>query len=224
MANDLSRADKISATMKARGLNNFAKWQAKMKAEGKMKSDYPTFEKNGDLAELIGVVLGDGHIYSFPRTEELSIFSNSNNPGFIKRYSDLVEKIFSRKPVLRDHHGGGNCTRIRIYEKHISKRLGIPVSPRGPKTIVVPGWIFRNKNYIVRYLRGLYEAEGCFCYHPATSTHKALFSNRNVSMLSNVETLLSKLGFHPHKGRYMIQLSRKEEVARFKDLIEFRKY
>jgi len=43
-------------------------------------------------------------------------------------------------------------------------------------------------------------------------------------MLENVFRLVSKIGFHPHKSRDMIQLSRKEEVLKFLDLIEFRKY
>jgi hypothetical protein len=57
--------------------------------EGKIISSYPTFVKNGDLAELIGVTLGDGHICVYPRTEELRIISNANNSGFIKRYKKI---------------------------------------------------------------------------------------------------------------------------------------
>ena len=74
-------------TFKARKIDNFKEWREKMKKMGKIPSDYPSFKKNGDLAELIGVILGDGHIAKFPRTEALTIFSNSNNVGFIKRYS-----------------------------------------------------------------------------------------------------------------------------------------
>lgn len=66
----------------------------------KRKVIYTEPTKDGDLAELIGVVLDDGHIAAFPRTEELSIFSN---------------KI--------------GCIRIRIYQKHIQARLGVPFSP-----------------------------------------------------------------------------------------------
>ena len=88
---------KISDTMKLRGINNFKNWMDRMRTEGKIKSEYSPFKKDGDLAELIGVILGDGHIRPYPRTEELSIFSNSNNPGFVERYATLVEKIFGKK-------------------------------------------------------------------------------------------------------------------------------
>jgi intein/homing endonuclease len=214
---------KISDTMKRRKIDNFSAWRTRMRAEGKLKSHYPEFKKDGDLAELIGVVLGDGHIWKFPRTEELSIFSNSNNPGFVERYSKLVEKVFDKQPALTVH-SGTNCIRIRIYQKNISARLGVPMSPRGKLRIVVPRWVLKDREFIVRYLRGLYEAEGSFCIHKATYTYKFLFSNRNTSMLSNVSTLLKKLGFHPHTSHDQVQLSRKKEVLQAKELIQFRKY
>ena len=209
--------------MKDRKLDNFKMWRDKMKAEGKIKSEYSDLRKDEDLAELMGVVLGDGHIRPYPRTEELSIFSNSNNPGFINRYSLLVEKLFCKKSTITKH-SGENCTRIRIYEKHISSRLGVPFSPRGELKIRVPAWISSNKNYIVSYLRGLYEAEGSHSVHEPTCTYKVQFSNRNISMLDNVFKLVSKLGFHPHRSKYMIQISRKAEVFEFLELIKFRNY
>src|SRR3989344_4145337 len=84
---------KISDTMKERKIDNFKVWRDRMKAEGKIKSEYLPFKKDGDLAELIGVVLGDGHICSYARTEELRIISNSNNPGFVDRYAKIAEKV-----------------------------------------------------------------------------------------------------------------------------------
>ncbi len=214
---------KTSQTMSAREINNFAKWREKMKKSGKIRSKYPEFKKNGDLAELIGVILGDGHIRKFPRTEELSIFSNSNNPGFIKRYAKLVEKIFDKKPALT-HHGSKNCTRIRVYQKHIASRLDLPYSPRGKLKIVIHDWILENKQYIVRYLRGLYEAEGSFSIHKRTYTHKFFFANRNSSMLSNVNMLMRGLGFHTNRASAYIQISRKADVYRAMELLQFRKY
>jgi len=196
-----------------------------MKATGKIKTSYPSLRKNGDLAELIGVVLGDGHICVYPRSEELRLISNSNNPGFIKRYALSMEKIFKKKPYVISSRFT-NSTKIGFYEKFISKRLGISSGARKNLKIVIPNWIFQSKRYMIRYLRGLYEAEGSHCIHLPTSTYKLFFSNKNQSMLNNVFTLLGKLGFHPHmsKKHYSVQLSKKEEVLRAIKLMEFRKY
>ncbi len=215
---------KISETFRKKKLDNFKEWRDRMKRLGKIKSDYPAFRKNGDLAELIGVVLGDGSIGVFPRTESLAIFSNSNNSGFIKRYSKLIEKIFHKKPRLTKHGKNTNCIRIRLYEKKISKRLNIPTGKRKDLKIVIPSWILKNKKYLKRYLRGLYEAEGSFCVHKPTYTYKFLFSNRNESLLRNVHKGLEILGFHPHTSKNQIQVSKKKEVYEVKNLIKFRQY
>ncbi len=214
---------KISDTMKAKKLDNFKIWRNRMKIEGKIKSEYLPFKRDGDLAELVGVVLGDGHICSYARTEELRIISNSNNPGFVARYAKIIEKVFNKKPYVRNS-GQSNSIRIGIYEKNISDRLKIPSGARKHLKVAVPIWILKNRKYIVRYLRGLYEAEGSFCIHKPTYTYKFLFSNKNETMLNNVHFLMKKIGFHPHKSINQIQISKKVEVFGAVEVLGFRKY
>jgi len=213
---------KISATFKNKKIDNFASWRREMRSKGEWS--YSALPRNGDTAELIGVVLGDGHIEQFPRTQSLAIFSNANNPGFVKRYSDLLRTLFCKEPHVAQSQKFVNCIRIRIYQNNISQRLGIPTGKRRWIQTEIPPWIKKDKKLLVRYLRGLYEAEGSFCVHKPTSTYKLLFANRNDSLLNNVFKALQILGFHPHASQYKIQISRKEEVYRCKNLIEFRQY
>lgn len=215
---------KMVATFKRKKIDNFAGWRKKMIQRGRIKTKFPHFQKSGDLAELFGVVLGDGHIQKFPRTEGLTIACNSNNRGFINRYSRLVARLFDKKPYIAKVSKEKNCIRIRIYQKAISKRLKIPTGNRSHIRIRTPKWIIENKEYLKRYLRGLYEAEGSFCIHRPTYTYKFLFSNRNKSLLRSVYQGLTILGFHPHKSKYKIQISREKEVFQVKNLIKFRQY
>ena len=92
------RSKHISDTFRKKKIDNFKKWRDEMKRLG-MFPNYVPFIKSKDLAEYIGVLLGDGYISSFPRTERLIIVGNSNNSGFINHYSFLTEKIF--KKLLR---------------------------------------------------------------------------------------------------------------------------
>jgi len=215
---------KISKTFKKKRIDNFAKWRERMIKLGRIRINYPPLKQDGDLAELIGVVLGDGHIERFPRTEILTIACNSNNLGFINRYARLITKLFHKPSYIAKVNQSGSCTRIRIYQKQISRRLGIPTGNRSEREISIPRWILKNRNFLLRYLRGLYEAEGSFCVHKPTYTYKFLFSNRNESLLRNVYRGLKILGFHPHISKYKIQISKKEEVYKIRDLIQFRQY
>lgn len=209
--------------MRRKSIDNFAQWRKQARHSGLVKSTYPTFRKNGDLAELTGVILGDGNIGVFPRSEVLRIVANANNQGFIDRYTRLVEKAFRKKPHVKKRTYS-EAVNITVYEKFISKRLLIPSGARGNILIQVPDWIVKNKEMTIRFLRGLYEAEGSYSVHTPTYTYKMFFSNKNLSLLDIVFRLVKGLGFHPHRSADKIQISRKEEVQKFKNLIEFRRY
>jgi len=214
---------KISETMRSRRVDNFKTWRERMKKRGKIKSVYEPFEKNGDLAELIGVVLGDGHIRAFPRCECLRIVGSGNNLGFTRRYSTLIERVFGKKPtVIR--RSNSNAFNISIYEKHIAERLKIPTGSRHDYNFILPVWIREKPDHTIRFLRGLYEAEGSMHFHAGTYTHKFLFSNANPALLDTVFRYVTKLGFHPHRSRFKIQVSRKIEVQKLANLLQFRRY
>lgn len=194
-----------------------------MKLIGQIPSRYPPLDRNGELAEYIGVVLGDGNIGKFPRTERIIITANSNNQGFIDRYSIMTRRIFKKAPTVSKVKNK-NCVRISLYQNKISSRLGIPCGNRANLKFELPRWIKRNKKNCVGFLRGLYEAEGSFCIHLPTSTYKLLFSNKNESLLSIVQEILADLGFTTNRSSYKVQVSRKDEVFKLKNLLHFRAY
>lgn len=214
---------RISQTMRLRKVDNFEKWRNKARRSGLLKSEYAPLEKNEDLAELIGVILGDGHICAHARCESLRITGNFSNKEFTKRYATLTQRVFGKNPVVAKVKTT-NAVTITIYEKHISTRLGIPSGNRSKLEYKLPIWIRKNKQYTLRFLRGLYEAEGSECHHEATFTHKLFFTNHNPSLLLLVAKLIQKLGFTTNIYKYNVQVSRKKEVQDLINLLEFRNY
>ncbi len=207
--------------MKSKRVDNFKAWRDRMKSDGKM-SIRPLL-KNGDLAELIGLTLGDGSIHSYERTEGLRIVLPLKRPDTVSHYAQLVELVFGKKPsvIMRK---SAKCIDLRLYQKDISTRMGIPVGARGRVMFSLPSWIAKEPLFVIRYLRGLYEAEGSLCVHIPTYTHKLIFTNLNISLLNIVFEALTSLGFHPHRTQEDIQLSRKVEVNKAVALLKFRQY
>lgn len=218
-----ARARKISLTMRTRKLDNFRQWRDAQKQKGLIKSEYPPLRRNGDLAELIGCVLGDGHIHKHERCDSLRITGNYSNKGFTRHYANLISKVFDKEPTVKKVRAT-NAVTITIYERHISKRLRIPHGDRGNLNYQLPTWIKRSKQFKIRFLRGLYEAEGSECHHPPTSTHKLFFANRNPALLTLVANLVQELGFRTNTYRYNVQVSRQLEVQNLANLLEFRHY
>lgn len=177
----------------------------------------------GDLAECIGAVLGDGYIGAHARTEVLRIACNYNNPGFIQRYAHLIEILFEKKPSVKKRKTA-NCVDIVIYQNGIAHRLGLATGAKTHRPFSLPDWIKNNPEYQIRFLRGLFETDGYHAVHLPTYTYKFIFSNVNQSLLETVYMLLCGFGFHPSISEKMVQLSRKTEVSRAVELLQFRKY
>jgi len=217
------RVMRISRTMKNRGIDNFKRWRDEAKRTGLIKSNYPELSKDGDLAELIGVVLGDGNITSFPRCECLRITGDAAKPEFVYRSVELVRKVFNKESTVAKVKAS-NAMTVTIYEKYISDRLGIPCGSRAKLQYLLPDWIQNERTYRIRFLRGLYEAEGSLCHHEPTSTHKLFFANNNPHLRALVSGLVTDLGFRTNVSGNKVQVSRKQEVQDLVNLLEFRHY
>lgn len=212
---------KTSHTFITNKIDNFSVWR---KRQLKLRpKEYFACKHNGDLAELLGVVLGDGYIGQHERTQVLRIVSNSNNQGFIERYSQLVDKVFAKTPSVISRKTS-QCVNITIYQKGIAERLHLQTGAKTHRIFILPEWIAVSRAYKIRFLRGLYETDGCLAHHEKTYTHKFIFSNVNQSLLDLVFVLLCELGFHPTKTKINVQLSRKEEVVQASRLLKFRLY
>jgi len=208
---------KISATMRVRNIDNFKQWRDQHAVA------YASLPRNGDLAEYIGVVLGDGNIERFPRTERIVIVGDAKKMGFVYHYAELTEKLFQKTPTIKKAKSS-NAVRISLYQKFISERLGIPTGNKFGLAYELPQWIEVNEEYLVRFLRGLFEAEGSLSIHLPTCTYNFAFTNYNKYLLDIVARSLIKLEFHPEVRHNAIRIRRKAEVERLKNLLHFREY
>ena len=214
---------RISETFRRGKIDNFKRWRTEARKQGLIPSGYPRFKHTKDLAFLTGMILGDGSIYVYPRTEGLRIALGTDKPKLWRYVAKVVQEVFQKSPTVCKVKGSA-CMTVTLYEKEISRRLDIPSGDRGKVKIVLPQWILEGNAMLIACLKGLYEAEASFNVHRPTSTYKLIFSNRNDSLLKIVENGLRKLGFHPHASQYKVQVSRKNEVYGLKELLSFREY
>jgi len=218
-----SSVEKISKTFKSRKIDNFKNWRNKARKLGLIPDSYLVFRHNSDLAFLIGLTLGDGNIGIFPRTECLRIVLGTDKPLLIKYARQIIKSVVGKEPSVIKRTGV-NCCNVTVYQKKLSKRLGIPSGPRKYLKILLPDWIWKRKIFLLNALRGLFEAEGSFSIHEQTYTYNLSFSNTNISLLNEVQKALTFLGFHPERRQNAVRLRRKIETFNFVSLIGFRKY
>lgn len=215
---------KMAKTFKEKGIDNFAGWRKMARRIGRYPFiKHPPLKHNENSAYLIGMILGDGHIQKLERAESLRITLGTDKPLLWQHTARVVKMIFNKNPhIYRPPYS--NCVVIGICRKDLSKNLQIPTGARKELEIHLPNWIWQNKIYLVSCLKGLFEAEGSFSIHLPTCTYNLQFSNKNFSLLNEVENALVKLGFRPERRTNSVRLRKKEESLRFANLISFRKF
>ena len=211
---------RLSNTLRNQREWNFTKWQRKNR---KQCAIYKELVKDKNLAELIGVILGDGNLNKHPATENLRITCNSNDKGYIKYIANLITKVFYKAPSVRKRNDE-NAVSIDLYQCKISDRLNLPCGNKIKNNVGVPAWVFFNEGYIVRCLKGLFETDGCFHEDKDNHTRVIEFKNNCTKLREDVYNALLRLGFSPQLGSNYVRLAKKKEVYRFKELIDFRNY
>ena len=187
------------------------------------KIKYKRLLRDSRLAELMGIILGDGNLYKHPRTENLRITCNASELGYIRHIAKLIDCVFSKTPSVIKRNDE-NAVTINLYQGNICKRLGLPDGNKIINDVGVPAWVITNRKYQIKCLKGLFETDGCFQKDESNYAQYIEFKNNCKRLKSDAYKMLSGLGLNPQRGSNYVRLARKEEVNRFIKLIAFRKY
>jgi len=212
---------RLSNVLKAKKEWNFSEWQKDRNKQPAIS--YKELLRNESLAELIGIILGDGNLNKHPRTENLRITCNSKDTGHINHISSLIAEVFYKTPSMRKRNEE-NAVSIDLYQCKISERLNIPCGDKIRNNVGIPLWIFSNKEYVLKCLKGLFETDGCFHEDRKNHTRCIEFKNNCRKLREDVYKSLVMFGFKPQFGSNYIRLAKKIEVYRFREAIDFRNY
>lgn len=184
-------------------------------------------KKNKQLAELVGIILGDGSFYVKLPMAELDIAFNIYEEDYIKYVKNLLESIIKTK-VYKKYQIKQHCLHLRICKRTIVLAL-LKVSIIKPgskiiKKVKIPKWILSKKDLLKYCLRGLIDTDGSVFRMSQKDANRARisFKNKNNFLLNQVRNSFIKLGFHPSNITYnQIFLSRKEDIRRYCNEIGF---
>lgn len=199
-----------------------------------------TPELDSDLAEFVGVLLGDGSIgrYECHAGKKIKIQhrvkvtgdAREDLPYFTDFLFPLMTKLFGKKPLLRFKRKERTVELIyfgkELYEFLIE--LGMASSPKRNRAIIPP-FIF-EKNLDVYFLRGLFDTDGCLVFD---KQHRDVhyYPRVEIKMLpcpmrDQLLSMLSKLGFRhitstqPNES-LRIQMNGNEIIDRWMDIVKF---
>ena len=188
-------------------------------------------EKNEDLAELWGIMLGDGNITRIKEykvgTYNINVTGHSvlDKDYLLKFVIPLGERIFGVR-ARSYYFKNSNAMRIIFHGRKIVdffEKEGYMAGDKIRNKSTIPSWINENPRFLVACLRGLLDTDGSFYKLTNQSSHQVCFTNKNPILLRDVRDAFISLGIGCSKitKEKDIVITRRSEIAKFYKLISF---
>lgn len=206
------------------------KWYAWWKKEGKFKTNSIVRSlfinippKSIELAEFIGIVLGDGGITKKQVTITIHKIDDQCYAEYIKK---LIKKLFLVSPA---HYTRKNVSNIVISRSELVKsllKMGLCVGNKVRHQVDVPLWVKKSDKFSRACLRGLFDTDGCF--YVDKHMHKGRvyfncginFTNRSLPLLSFFKSNLIKMKLRPtQKTDFSVFLRRENDILSYFQLV-----
>ncbi len=175
------------------------------------------------LAELVGIILGDGHMHS--TCNSLTIVGSLEDLNYYKQnVISLFYDLFGLKPTIRKRNSE-NAYYLQLENKEVFKFLmnDIGLIRGNKKNARIPKFILENKKLIPFFLRGLFDTDGCLKFSKQTRNKnyypRLQFCFRDTFFAKQVKPLLENEGFsvgfwkeNRYNGLVFYQISGKENL------------
>lgn len=151
-----------------------------------------------ELAELIGIILGDGNIWADNHYYYLTIVGNEKkDKDYLLNYvKPLIKKVFNEDMNIRRHK---THNELFLYKGSKSlvftlKHFGLKEGNKIKNNVGIPSWIFKNKSYIRACIRGLIDTDGCVCPITGRNYSYIWFSSNILKLRTDFDKAMKILG------------------------------
>lgn len=197
-----------------------------MNSRGNLK-DIAIPKKSEELAELVGIILGDGNLNFYQKGKSICSYlmricgHMNEDKSYLNQYvAPLVEKLFKVKPyfyvqkTFNSMHLIVSRKKLVIYLQSIGLKSGNKVK----HNVRIPYWIRSNKNYLSCCLRGLMDTDGSIFRMSNRDPHllRLQFKNYSQRLLEDSRDAFTKLGYSPNKiCNHSFSISSQNQIRRY---------
>ncbi|MEK7644460.1 MAG: LAGLIDADG family homing endonuclease [Patescibacteria group bacterium] len=176
------------------------------------------------LAELIGIILGDGHVrnYRFGIT-----LNKTTDLNYSKYVSKIIVELFDIKPKIYIRKNYIQIDLLGVQAINFLKKNGLVPGNKIKNQIDVPEWIKKSKQFSQRCLVGLVDTDGCVYSDNHKVGRKKYtsicidFTNHSLPLLNFIKNFLISNNYKITGSRWSVKIRRKQDVKRYYETIGF---
>jgi len=185
-----------------------------------------------ELAELVGIILGDGNIWSKTGYHYVKICGDSEkDKEYLLAYvKPLFEKLFRQKMHFHYHK---KCKELFLSKGSRDivltlKYFGLKPGNKKKNNIEIPKWIFKSNKYLRACIRGLIDTDGSLCPITGRDYHYIWFSSNIENLRKSFDLAMKKLGFKTSKWNIRenrtpdVYIGGKEMIKKYTETINFK--
>ena len=173
-------------------------------------------------AELVGIILGDGHLAPKPNWT-ITITCGNVDWQYIHEFvPNLMRTLFSKDPKFHHLWHNGFAIQCRLNSKSASMYL---VNTYGLKhgkkiNVKIPKILFKNKGNLKACIRGLIDTDGGIYRHHVKSI-QIVFNNNELTLIKSLFKALKFLGYKPKISKEKVRLGKYKLYLFTKDSIKY---
>ncbi|MDD2766615.1 MAG: LAGLIDADG family homing endonuclease [Candidatus Moranbacteria bacterium] len=176
-----------------------------------------------DLAEFVGIMLGDGGISKHQFTITLNTLTDKKYSIFVQQLiNNLFEVSFGvclNKKFLAERIMVSRTALIT----YLIDELGLKQGNKVKQQVDIPLWVKKNQCYSIACLRGLIDTDGCIILHKYLSKGKRYcykkigFTSRSHPLLQSASEILLILGIKHRimKNGWDIRIEARKDVEKY---------
>ncbi len=166
----------------------------------KVANEFITPPHSPELAESIGIFLGDGGLGKYQAKISLSALVDREYSKFVAK---LLKKVFDTSPSFSERSDDHTITLVVSGIRFVDmlEKFGLKRGDKMRNKIRIPTWISENETYSIACLRGLFDTDGGLYFHKKRNgTYIGwCFSSYSRPLLQDIQEILRRIGLHAKK-------------------------
>jgi len=197
-------------------------------------------EESEKLAELIGIILGDGQIPEDLYSIKITL-DGKEQIEYIQYVKTLMENLLNKTPKIHPRKDS-NATYLVVYGKDVVGGLvkkGLVPGNKVRNQVGTPLWIKKRKEYQIGILKGLVDTDGSIFVKKAQKSIRIGFQNHSQPLVKDFKEMCESLDIKtgevtkyirvdPKRKKnikqYDVLIAGKSEVSKFIDLVKPEKW
>ncbi|MBI3033122.1 hypothetical protein HYY69_06620 [Candidatus Woesearchaeota archaeon] len=168
------------------------------------------------LAELVGIIAGDGHVSSINYEISITCHKILDRHYIFEHVAKLFKELFEITPKIRDAKKtkGIKCiVNSKILFYFMTEKFKHPAGKKKGR-LLIPKEIEENNQWLKAYIRGLFDTDGSIYFRREKSMVISIIS-ADAIFLDQVRQALKTLGYSPSVSGKNLYIYDQSQIKRF---------